>query len=103
MYVGDNPESINRMIAVILDNLPKNFELLVASITDEKFEDIAFYAHKIKSSYRMFKLTSDVEKLQQIEDLAKKKSDISLIKEKSIVIESSNEAICEALSKIKNS
>ena len=72
-FVGDDEEQIIGLIMIFMEDVPEMVNKLFDGYEESDFEQVRFYAHKLKSSIDLFKITELQEEIRSLEINAKEK------------------------------
>ena len=72
-FVGDDEEQIIGLIMIFLEDVPEMVNKLFDGYEENDYEQVRFYAHKLKSSIDLFKITELQEEIRSLEKNAKEK------------------------------
>ncbi|MFC2107268.1 Hpt domain-containing protein [Bacteroidota bacterium] len=78
-FVGDDEEQIIGLIMIFFEDVPDMVNKLFDGYEENDYEQIQFYAHKLKSSIDLFKITELQEEIRSLETNAKEKINIGNI------------------------
>lgn len=70
-FIGDNPAVMKKMVDIFLNNAPDMLEKIHKSFQEEDYQNLNFYAHKLKSSIFNFNIIDIEEDIRLIERYAK--------------------------------
>lgn len=96
--VGD-PEVVNRLMKIFLDSTPTMLEGLNEGLKNGNYENVAFYAHKMKSSIDILKIKDLDVIVRKIEENVKTNSNLQDIP---AMVERVNNGLTKVFSIIKS-
>ncbi|WP_378187176.1 ATP-binding protein [Aquimarina sp. W85] len=76
---NNDVKTIHDIIEIFLKETPKDYIILKSSIRDRDYNLIKVYAHKIKSSFKLFGIEKESKYLQEIENLTEGSRNIEKI------------------------
>ena len=79
--VGNDPAFLRQVLQIFVRNTPQDMEALSKSVAQSNFEQIGFYAHKLKSAAGAIGYTAAYEDFKALEVLAKNQTPIAQIEE----------------------
>jgi len=80
--IDDNEDFILQVITIFLETVPCNTEAMVKACTEKDWEQVYFFAHKIKSNINLLNIGSIVDEIKFVEQSAKNSVNIEMIPEK---------------------
>ncbi len=90
-FIGEDEMVMDKMIGIFLENSPIMISKLEEGLEQEDYEQVNFYAHKLKSSIDNFSIIELTDDIRLIEKYAKEKSSLdklpSLVKNLKLVLE----------------
>lgn len=89
--VGNDPAFLRQVLQIFVRNTPKDMEALTVSVSNSDFEQVGFYAHKLKSAAGAIGYTQAYDDFKKLEVLAKNQAPIQEIEER--VTKLSNECM----------
>lgn len=75
-FVGDNEMVLEKMIDIFLTNTPEMLSKIDEGLAQKNYDQVNFFAHKLKSSIDNFSIIQLTEDIRIIEKCAKEKKDI---------------------------
>ncbi len=75
-FIGDDKTVLLELVDIFLSHTPEMVEKLNEGIKKEDYDQVSFYAHKLKSSIDNFSVNELVEDIRILEHSAKKRSSI---------------------------
>lgn len=75
-FIGDNEMVLDKMIDIFLTNIPDILNKIDEGMRQEDYDQVSFYAHKLKSSIDNFSIIQLTEDVRTIEKSAKEKKDL---------------------------
>jgi len=69
--VGDDPAFIRQVLQIFIRNTPKDMSALIESVNKNNYEQVSFYAHKLKSAAGAIGYDQAYEDFKKIEFKAK--------------------------------
>ena len=81
MFLGDDKQQLGNMISIFLSETPVMIKALNDNLTIRNYDEVRFYAHKLKSSIDLFQINGLQKDIRVLEQLAGEKSDESAIEQ----------------------
>ncbi len=69
-YVGDNEADIKEMISIFVETTPKDVNKFISLLSTKNYSEIYKIAHKVKASFKVFKIETLITDIKNIEDNA---------------------------------
>ena len=98
--IDDDEDFIQQVISIFLETVPENTGELVKACNEENWEQVYFYAHKIKSNVNLLSIDCILDEIKFVEQSAKNRINIEMIPAKVSMI---NETLHDVTNQIKNS
>lgn len=70
-FVGEDMDQILELIMIFLEDVPEMMNKLQEAYENNDFDQIKFYAHKLKSSIDLFKIKEIQEEIRSLETNAR--------------------------------
>lgn len=90
-FIGDDKIVIDKMIDIFLENAPTMISKIEEGLEQKDYEQVNFYAHKLKSSIDNLSIIQLTDDIRAIENFAKEKSSLeklpALVKKLKLVLE----------------
>jgi len=86
--IDDSEDFILQVITIFLETVPANTEALVKACTEKDWEQVYFFAHKIKANVALLGIDCITEEVRFVEQSAKAGVNLEKISQKVIYIES---------------
>lgn len=80
-FLGDDKQQIGNMISIFVSETPVMIKALQDNAQDMNFDEVRFYAHKLKSSIDLFQINGLQNDIRTLEKLAIDKIDEPAIKQ----------------------
>jgi HPt (histidine-containing phosphotransfer) domain-containing protein len=80
--IDDSEDFIHQVISIFLETVPANTEAMVKACCEEDWEQVYFFAHKIKSNVNLLSVGSITEEVKFVEQSAKDRNNLELLSEK---------------------
>jgi hypothetical protein len=80
--IDDDEDFIQQVISIFLETVPENTGALVKACNEEDWEQVYFYAHKIKSNVNLLSIDCIIDEIKFVEQSAKNSVNIEMIPEK---------------------
>jgi HPt (histidine-containing phosphotransfer) domain-containing protein len=80
--VGNDPAFLRQVLQIFVRNTPQDMQALSESVSAGNFEQVGFYAHKLKSAAGAIGYTQAYDDFKQLEVLAKNQSPMAQIEER---------------------
>lgn len=97
--IDDDEDFIQQVIGIFLETVPENTGALVKACNEENWEQVYFYAHKIKSNITLLSIDSILDDIKFVEQSAKNNINIEIIPAKVSLI---SETLHDVTNQIKN-
>ncbi len=75
-FIGDDKAVLHKMITIFRENTPGMITKIEEGLAEENYEQVNFYAHKLKSSIDNFSIIQLTEDIRLIEKYAKEKTQL---------------------------
>ena len=85
--IDDAEDFIQQVIQIFLETVPPNTEAMVKACAQEDWDQVYFFAHKIKSNINLLSIDSIIEDVRFVEQSAKNRVNVEMIEEKVKFIE----------------
>lgn len=79
LFLGDDKQQLGNMITIFLNETPTMLKALNENCESRNFEEVKFYAHKLKSSIDLFQINGLQNDIRTLEKLAIEKKDLPAI------------------------
>ena len=79
LFLGDDKQQLGNMITIFLNETPVMLRALNENCDSHNYEEVKFYAHKLKSSIDLFQINGLQNDIRTLEKLAVEKSDLPAI------------------------
>ena len=86
--IDDTEEFILQVITIFLETVPANTEALVKACAEKDWEQVYFFAHKIKANVALLGIDCIIEDIRFVEQSAKGGINLEKISQKVVYIES---------------
>jgi HPt (histidine-containing phosphotransfer) domain-containing protein len=81
MFLGDDKQQLGNMISIFLSETPVMIKALNENLSNRNYDEVKFYAHKLKSSIDLFQINGLQNDIRVLEQLANEKSDETAIEQ----------------------
>lgn len=75
-FIGDDDEMMEKMVDIFLKSAPELVSKIHQNFALKNYTDVAFYAHKLKSSIDHFSIETLTSEIRQIEKYAREKTNL---------------------------
>jgi HPt (histidine-containing phosphotransfer) domain-containing protein len=75
-FIGNDEMVMNKMIGIFLENTPMMISKIEEGLNQKDYDQVNFYAHKLKSSIDNFSIIQLSDDIRLIEKFAKEKSSL---------------------------
>lgn len=75
LFLGDDKQQLGNMITIFLNETPIMLKALNENCESHNYEEVKFYAHKLKSSIDLFQINGLQNDIRILEKLAVEKAD----------------------------
>lgn len=75
-FIGDDDMVMDKMIGIFLENSPIILSKILEGLESKDYDQVSFYAHKLKSSIDNFSIHQLTDEIRLIEKYAKEKSSL---------------------------
>lgn len=79
LFLGDDKQQLGNMITIFLNETPVMLKALNENCENRNYEEVKFYAHKLKSSIDLFQINGLQQDIRMLEKLALEKNDLPAI------------------------
>jgi HPt (histidine-containing phosphotransfer) domain-containing protein len=79
MFESDDPDFLQSIIGMFVNNTPASISLIRESYTKSEWENLRVAAHKLKPHFNYFMIREAASALQEIEELARNVTDMEKI------------------------
>jgi len=79
LFLGDDKQQLGNMIHIFLSETPLMLKALNDNMADSNYDEVKFYAHKLKSSIDLFQINGLQNDIRVLEKLAIDRNDIPAI------------------------
>lgn len=79
LFLGDDKQQLGNMITIFLDETPIMLKALNDNCENKNYEEVKFYAHKLKSSIDLFQINGLQQDIRALERLAVEQKDFPTI------------------------
>jgi primosomal protein N'' len=80
--IDDAEEFLLQVVNIFLETVPPNSAALVKACTEENWEQVYFFAHKIKANVALLSIDSITEEVKLVERCAKEQYDLDTLPQK---------------------
>ncbi|MFO8128403.1 MAG: Hpt domain-containing protein [Bacteroidales bacterium] len=78
-FVGDNPEQIRGLVMIFVEDVPEMLEKLNTGKENGDWDEVKFFAHKLKSSIDLFRISPIQQVIRDIEMIARERKELERI------------------------
>ncbi|MEN8225281.1 MAG: Hpt domain-containing protein [Bacteroidota bacterium] len=79
LFLGDDKKQLGNMITIFLNETPIMLQALNENCECRNYDEVQFYAHKLKSSIDLFQINGLQTDIRKLEKLAVEKKDLPAI------------------------
>ena len=79
LFLGEDRQQLGNMINIFLNETPVMLKALNDNLSNKNYEEVRFYAHKLKSSIDLFQINGLQVEIRKLEALALEQKDIPSI------------------------
>jgi HPt (histidine-containing phosphotransfer) domain-containing protein len=79
LFLGDDRQQLDNMITIFLSETPLTLTDLNNNLNEKNYDEVKFYAHKLKSSIDLFQINGLQDDIRTLEQLASGQEDIPSI------------------------
>lgn len=76
LFLGEDKQQLENMITIFLSETPRMLNDLNQNFDQKKYDEVKFYAHKLKSSIDLFQINGLQKDIRVLEKLASEQNDI---------------------------
>ena len=80
--IDDSEDFISQVIQIFLETVPANTEAMKKACDTQDWDQVYFYAHKIKANVNLLDITSIIDDVKQVEINARGRVELESIKDK---------------------
>jgi len=80
--IDDAEDFILQVIQIFLETVPANTEAMVKACNEQDWDQVYFYAHKIKSNINLLSIDSIIDEIKFVEQSAKNRVNVEMIGDK---------------------
>ena len=99
LFLGDDKQQLGNMISIFINETPIMIRALNDNMESGNYEEIKFYAHKLKSSIDLFQINGLQSDIRVLEQLAGEKNNVSAIQQYVSDITDTLETVIEEIQK----
>ena len=75
LFLGDDKQQLGNMITIFLNETPVMLKALNDNCENKNYEEVKFYAHKLKSSIDLFQINGLQQDIRTLEKIAAENKD----------------------------
>ena len=79
LFLGDDQQQLGNMINIFLNETPLMLKAMNDNFSNKNYDEVRFYAHKLKSSLDLFQINGLQLDIRKLEALAQEQKDIPTI------------------------
>lgn len=79
LFLGDDKQQLGNMITIFLNETPVMLKALNDNCENKNYEEVKFYAHKLKSSIDLFQIDGLQQDIRTLEKMAGEQKDLPAI------------------------
>jgi len=98
--IDDSEDFINQVIGIFLETVPPTSQMLVKACSDEDWQQVYFYAHKMKANVNLLSISSIIDEIKFVESGAKGLVHLEEMQQK---VEHINEVVSRAAEEMRGS
>lgn len=76
LFLGEDKQQLDNMITIFLSETPLMLTDLNINLNEKNYDEVKFYAHKLKSSIDLFQINGLQNDIRTLEQLATEQKDI---------------------------
>jgi HPt (histidine-containing phosphotransfer) domain-containing protein len=99
LFLGEDRKQLGNMITIFLNETPVMLKALNDNLSDKNYDEVRFYAHKLKSSIDLFQINGLQIDIRKLETLAQEQKDIPSISQYVSEITGTLENVMQEISK----
>ena len=99
LFLGDDRQQLGNMISIFISETPVMIQALNENMDIRNYEEIKFYAHKLKSSIDLFQINGLQNDIRVLEQLAGEKNNVSAIEQYVSDITNTLESVIDEIQK----
>ena len=99
MFLGDDRQQLGNMISIFIHETPVMIRALNENMESQNYDEVRFYAHKLKSSIDLFQINGLQKDIRRLEELAGDKTDVRTIQQYVSDITNKLESVIEEIQK----
>jgi HPt (histidine-containing phosphotransfer) domain-containing protein len=99
LFLGDDKQQLGNMISIFLNETPVMIQALNDNMQDKNYEEVRFYAHKLKSSIDLFQINGLQNDIRVLEQLAGERNNVTAIQQYVSDITNTLETVIEEIQK----
>jgi HPt (histidine-containing phosphotransfer) domain-containing protein len=81
LFLGGDKQQLGNMISIFVSETPIMIKALNDNMLDNNYDEVRFYAHKLKSSIDLFQINGLQNDIRVLEKLALEKGDVPAIQQ----------------------
>ena len=81
LFLGNDQQQLGNMIGIFINETPVMIKALNENMLDRNYEEVRFYAHKLKSSIDLFQINGLQNDIRVLEKLAQEKDDVPALQQ----------------------
>jgi len=99
LFLGNDQQQLGNMINIFLNETPLMLKAMNDNFSNKNYDEVRFYAHKLKSSIDLFQINGLQLDIRKLETLAQEQQDISSIGQYVSEITGTMESVMHEISK----
>lgn len=99
LFLGDDKQQLGNMISIFVHETPVMIRALNDNMQDLNYEEVRFYAHKLKSSIDLFQINGLQQDIRVLEKLAGERNNVNAIQQYVSEITDTLESVIEEIRK----
>jgi len=99
LFLGNDKQQLGNMIGIFVNETPVMIKALNENMESRNYEEIRFYAHKLKSSIDLFQINGLQNDIRVLEKLAGEKNNVPAIQQYVSDITNTLESVIEEIQK----
>lgn len=92
--IDDAEDFVQQIINIFLETIPGNTDSLVKACDEKDWEQVYFFAHKIKSNVNLLSIDTIIDEIKFVEQSAKNRNNVEIIPEKILIIHETLKKVC---------
>ncbi len=99
LFLGNDKQQLGNMISIFVQETPVMIRALNDNMEDKNYEEVRFFAHKLKSSIDLFQINGLQQDIRALEKLASEQNNVPAIQQYVSEITDTLESVIEEIQK----